>query len=208
MKKTTLKNMGATLACIFLLAACEPASVAVGAGAVVGVAAMQEGGLRTAATDQAIELKIKDLWLKHDWKMLGKLSAISKEGRVLLTGNVKNADQRVDAVRLAWQAEGVRQVINEITVDQGAGFTGFVKDGWITTNLKTKLTFDKYIQSINYNVDTVGGNVYLMGIAQSRAELDRVIEHARNIRRVSNVVSYVRLPGEEPAGVMEPVTRH
>ena len=52
------------------------------------------------------------------------------------------------------------------------------------------MTFDKYIQSINYSIETVHGAVYLMGVAQSQEELDRVIKLARRIKGVSEVISY------------------
>ena len=45
--------------------------------------------------------------------------------------------------------------------------------------------------SINYSVETVNGTVYLLGIAQDEAELVRVIEHARGIEDVKQVVSHV-----------------
>jgi osmotically-inducible protein OsmY len=60
---------------------------------------------------------------------------------------------------------------------------------------------DKYVQSINYNIDTVNGNVYLMGVAQDQRELARVMEYARNADHVHNVVSYVRLRYEDPNNV-------
>jgi len=125
---------------------------------------------------------------------------------VLLTGDVPNPEMRVDAVRLAWQADGVRQVINEIKVEGGGGVTGYVSDSWITSNIRTKMTFDKYVQSINYSVETVDGTVYLMGIAQDQKELDRVIDYARNAKYVKNVTSYVRLRGETPPGIVNPET--
>ena len=50
----------------------------------------------------------------------------------------------------------------------------------------------KYLSKIAI-VKTVGGIVYLMGIAQNRNELDRVTNHARNLNYVRRVVSYVRL---------------
>lgn len=199
------RSMG-ILAIALLLPACTPVAVAVGAGASVGVAVAQEGGIRTAVTDKAIQLKVNDLWAKHNFVIFRKLDMTVKEGRVLITGSVPSPDMRVEAVRLAWQAEGVRQVLNEIHVDDGHGITGAIGDTWITSNLKTHLMLDKYVQSINYTVDTVNRNVYLMGIAQDQRELDRVINYARNASRVSNVISYVRLRGEKPAGVMEPVT--
>ncbi|MDB2683198.1 BON domain-containing protein [Alphaproteobacteria bacterium] len=52
------------------------------------------------------------------------------------------------------------------------------------------------MQSINYNIDVVQGIVYLMGVGQTRAELNRVIETARTIPDVKQVVSYVKLAGE------------
>ena len=52
------------------------------------------------------------------------------------------------------------------------------------------------MQSINYNIDVVQGIVYLMGVAQSQAELNRVIEKARTIPDVKQVVSYVKLAGD------------
>lgn len=188
----------AILLAALLLPGCNPVAVAVGAGASVGVAAAQEGGIRTSVTDNAIQLKINDLWAKKNFVIFRKLGTTVKEGRVLITGSVPTPEMRVEAVRLAWQVEGVRQVLNEISVDDGRGVTGAVTDTWITSNLKTKLMLDKYVQSINYTIDTVNGNVYLMGIAQDQKELDRVIDYARNATQVKNVISYVRLRGQKP----------
>jgi osmotically-inducible protein OsmY len=197
MKKLCMGMIAATV----LLSACSPVSLAVGAGSAVGVGMAQEGGLRSAIADEAIQLKIADLWIKKDFHMFRKLSATVKEGRVLITGSVPNPDMRVEAVRLAWQADGVKQVLNEITVDDGHGIIGAATDTWVTSSIKTHLMFDKYIQSINYNIDTVGGNVYLMGVAQDQKELSRVIDHARNTRYVNNVVSYVRMKYENPDNI-------
>ena len=188
------------------LSGCEPISIAAGAGATVGVAAAQEGGIKGATTDAAIRVKITDLWLKHSFDLYRRLSMTVKEGRVLITGTVPNPDLRVDAVRLAWQADGVKQVINEITIDKDSGIGTFVNDSWITSQIKTYMTFDKYIQSINYSVETVNGTVYVMGIAQDQKELDRVLDYARNTKYVKNVVNYARLRGEVPPGLVNPAT--
>lgn len=186
------------------LSGCTPVSVAAGAGATLGIAAAQEGGIKGAVTDDAIRLKITELWMKHNFEMYRNVDMTVKEGRVLITGAVPAADMRVEAVRLVWQAEGVRQVINEVRVDDGDGVIGYAKDATITSSLKTKMMFDKYIQSINYTIESNGGTVYLMGVAQDQKELDRVLNMARNTQYAKNVISYVRLRGEMPSGVMEP----
>jgi len=208
-----MKTIGKVSAAICLaviatqgLSGCAPVGIAAGAGATVGVAAAQEGGLKGATTDAAIRVQITDLWLKQGFDLYRRLSMTVKEGRVLITGSVPTPDMRVDAVRLAWQADGVKQVINEITIENDAGVKAYVTDSWITSDLKTHMMFDKYVQSINYSIETVNGTVFLMGIAQDQKELDRVLDYARNTKYVKNVVSYVRLRGETPPGLVNPET--
>ena len=196
------KSFIALCALCLMLSGCVGA--AVGAGAAVGVAAAQEGGVRGAVTDAAIRVQITDLWLKKGFDFYRRLDMTVREGRVLITGTSPSADARVEAIRLAWQADGVRQVINEISVANSNGLVGYSTDLWITGNLKSRLLLDKYVQSINYTVDTVSGVVYLMGVAQNQKELDRVTDYARHLRGVKNVVSYVRLRGETPPGVQSP----
>lgn len=189
----------AVLSASFLLSACSPVGIAAGAGATVGVAAAQEGGLKSAATDTSIRIQITDAWFKHNVDMYKRLSMTVREGRVLVTGSVPTPDMRVDAIRLVWQVDGVKQVINEVRVDGGDGISGYMTDTLVTGNIKSQILIDREIQSINYTVETVGGVVYLMGVAQSQTELDRVINYARNTRYVKNVVSYVRLRSDPPA---------
>ena len=183
--------------------ACTFAGVATSVGAVGGIAAAREGGLKQSAIDTRIAFEINDLWFRHDVDMFRKLDMTINNGRVLLTGVVQNPEHRVEAVRLAWHPEGVEQVINEITVADSDGITGFARDAWITGRLRTALMFNKNVLSVNYNIDTVKRVVYLMGWAQSQAELDRVISIAQNIADIEQVVSYVKLVGERD----EPVAR-
>ncbi|MEW5729808.1 MAG: BON domain-containing protein [Pseudomonadota bacterium] len=182
----------AALALAGLLSGC--AGAVIGAGATAGVAAAEERGLEGAVDDTKIRAEINHYWFQHDVEMYRKVGLTISEGRVLLTGVVPTDGARADAVRLAWQAAGVREVINEIAV-RPAG-TDLIDDGRdvvISQTLKTRLLFDREIKNINYTVDVVDGVVYLMGIAQSEGELERVIAHARDISNVKRVVSHVRL---------------
>jgi osmotically-inducible protein OsmY len=178
------------------LASCSPLGVAAGAGATLGIASAREGGISSTASDLKIKAMISDRWFKYDLETFVKLNLTVNQGRVLITGIVQDPDDRVEAVRLVWQVEGVKQVINEIRVATSEGLPGYVRDQWITTRLRTAITFDKEVQSINYSIDTVGGVIYLMGVSQSQAELNKVIDTARTLPHVSQVISYVK-----PAGV-------
>lgn len=171
--------------------------------------AAKEGGIRGTVSDEAIRIQISDLWFRKDVNLFGKLNLNVNQGRVLVTGVVQKPEDRVEAIRMAWQPSGVRQVINEIRVGEGGTIGNYAQDVWISGQLRTKLTFDKYIQSINYSIETVRGAVYLMGVAQNQAELDRVIDIARKINGVKEVISYVKLAGESlgaPMAAMAPDT--
>ncbi|MGH1398058.1 MAG: BON domain-containing protein [Alphaproteobacteria bacterium] len=187
---------------LLALNGCTAVGLATGLGASVGVAAAQEGGLSRAASDLRIQAQINDLWFKHDTAMFTKLDMTIRNGRVLLTGVVQDPEHRVEAVRLAWQPEGVSQVINEIQVAESGGIKQYALDTWISGRLRAALTFDKDVQSINYTIDTVNGIVYLMGVAQSQLELNRVTEIARSIDNVTQVVSYVKIVEAQGGGTV------
>ena len=174
-------------------AACSPTGMAVGGAAAAGVAASEERGLQGALDDTEIRLQINHLWLQESEALFREVNLQVQEGRVLLSGNVPDPETRVTAVRLAWQADGVREVINEIEVADTSSLTDLARDTWIATKLKTRLLLDRDVFSINYSIEVVNGTVYLMGIAQNQAELDRVIGHAKDVAYVRRVVSYVRL---------------
>lgn len=168
-------------------------SLAIGAGAAGVTAAQQERGFVGTVEDTVIRAKINERWISHNEDMFLAVGLQVNEGRVLLTGKVDQPQARLDAVRLSWQVGGVREVINEIQIaKEGEGGT-FARDTWISTQLKTKILFDKDVSSINYSIETVAGVIYLMGIAQDKPELDRVTNHARNLSYVKGVVSYVQL---------------
>ena len=125
--------------------------------------------------------------------MFRDITVTVQEGRVDLTGKVKKPEERVEAVRLAWQASGVRQVIDDIQVTDQSGIIDYGRDVRIATTLRADLLFDSKIRNINYSVEVENAVVYLMGIAQDQAELDRVIAHARDVSGVRKVVNNVIL---------------
>ena len=179
-------------ACV--LAACDPVTVTVaGAGGAVGMGAAEERGFEGAVDDTKIRAAINGQWIDHDLALFREVTLTVTEGRVMLTGSVAKQDTRIEAVRLTWQVAGVRQVIDEIQVTDESGFVSAVQDSWIANKLRTQLMFDGKVKNINYTVDVVNGVVYLMGIAQSQDEMDRVIDKARNLSDVKKVVNHIVL---------------
>ncbi len=85
----------------------------------------------------------------------------------------------------------MRQVDNELQTGEPTTFSEKADDSLITTKLRTAITTDSKIASLNYSIKTVRGTVYLSGRAANNDELARVIGHAREIKGVRNVVSNV-----------------
>jgi osmotically-inducible protein OsmY len=180
-------------ASLILLSACSTTDLALSAGASAGVAASEERGFNGAVSDSELSARINYAWLNRNVDMFHSLNLFIYEGRVLITGVLPGNEQMDEAVTLAWKENGVREVINEIIVDPSGSTGTYASDSYITAQLKTKLLLDRDVSAVNYSVDSVRGTVYVIGIAQSQNELDRVIGYARNIRYVKKVVNYAIL---------------
>ncbi len=183
----------AILVLIIIAPVLSGCGVVVGVGAATGIAAYQDRGVEGAAEDLRIEIRILDKWLEKDSSMVRKIGMEVYNSRVLLTGYAKDEKMRAEAVRLTWQAAGVKQVLNEIQLDSDKRETSLARDSWITTQLKSKITFDQNIYAVNYFIETVNGIVYLLGVAQNKNELDLVITHARGLNYVRRVISHVSI---------------
>ncbi len=170
--------------------------LAVGAVATSGMSIVEERSLGEQVDDLAITFDISQRIKRFNETNGNALAGVFldvTEGRVLLTGNVAEARLRIEAVQLAWQAKGVVEVRNEIDVDEeNAGGTSLA-DIAISNELRALLLFDSDVSKINFNVETVDRVVYITGIARDDAELERVLNHARTISGVEEVVSYVRV---------------
>lgn len=179
------------LAALAALSGCTPAGVAIGAGAMVGSAALEERGLEQAVRDEADEIGIRKRLVDYSFDTFRRVNVDVYEGRVLLTGIVPEPDDRVEAVRVAWATDGIVDVVNEVLIGEGVGTIDTSYDIRITTELRADITFDADVKAVNYNLQAVGGTLYLFGVAQNEAELARVEAHARRIPNVRRIVSHV-----------------
>ncbi len=179
------------------LGGCSSLQIAVGAGATVGVATVEERGPKQAAIDTGIEIKISARLLQKDGRLFAKIGVTCIEGRVLLTGVVATPGLRADAQNVAASVAGVRAVIDEIQVHAAGDFGDYTHDAWISTELRADLLTDRKIADVNYSITTVDGTIYLFGIAQNQAEIDRVIAYARAIPGVRRIVDQVLIKGDK-----------
>jgi osmotically-inducible protein OsmY len=188
---TKLRNSIFAVSLLFSLSAC--AAAVLGGAGTAGYTGVQERSIGGAVDDAVIHAEITSRFIQEDVnKLLVDVGVEVHEGRVLLTGAVKDPETQIDAVRIAWQPKGVKEVINEIQVTDKTTYKDVAKDIWITTQIRSKLLFNKHVRSINYSVETVNGIVYLMGLAQSEEELNTVTHISSTVKGVEKVISHVR----------------
>ncbi len=191
---------GALMAMVIGLGACSPVGAALTGGAALGSAGLSDRGIGGTVTDLRQRSAISDAWWRENVEMYSRLTVDVTEGRVLVMGYLPTEEQRATAIRLAWQADGVREVINEVQVGEPPGWGDAARDRWITTQLRSRLTFDANVAAVNYSITTIAGSVFLIGIARDQGELQRVTDHARGLSGVQRVVSYVRLRSDPVPG--------
>jgi len=175
------------------LGACSPVGMAVGAGATVTNMAMEERGFVTSARDKAIWTDISARMLDKNQTLFQNVDVQVHEGRVLLSGFVQRPEDRIEATRLAWEPDGVREVVDEIKLGRSLDAGDISEDVVLIQQIRLKLMFDRDIRAINYSVDCIRSTVYLMGVARTPAELQRVIDHVRDVPYVRAVVNHVRV---------------
>lgn len=192
-----MKITTTTLSLLLILPLTGCFGVFLGAAATTGAVANQESTAGTLLDDTNIYWKIKGLYLsKNAQDLLAGVNVKVIEGRVTLTGKVTSADSSVDAVKLAWQPNGVKEVINEIQIVEQPTLKEIWQAKWIKTQIITKITATKDIRSLNYSIEVVDGVVYLMGIAQDTEELNAVTNIASTVKGVTKVVSHVRVKND------------
>jgi osmotically-inducible protein OsmY len=169
----------------------------VAAGAGVN-AARQERTVGNAVDDVRITSAIQTRLSRQAASNFFNVSTTVIEGRVLLTGRVSNPQTRLEATRTAWSVEGVRKVDNAIEVTDATGWVDRPRDIFIRSEIAADLLADRSVRDVNYTIDVVNGVVYLSGVAQNQAELDRVIARAGRFQGVKRVESYVVLK-DDPA---------
>ncbi len=129
-------------------------------------------------------------------KYLIYISTKVLDGNIFLTGKVSEPEEKLKIIKLAWETKGVRSVKTAITIKGETNFKNSAKDALITSQLKAAMIFSKDIKGKNYNIDTINGKIYIFGISMSQDEKRKVIEEAKEIYGVKEVVTSILLVEE------------
>ena len=170
---------------------CSPANILASGGATGMVVAEGDRSLGSVVDDATIKINIAAKFINSDDNIFVDVSTSVLEGRVLLTGLVANQEIRIDAVRRVWEVEGVKEVVNEIQIGNRESLKEYAQDIWITTQVKGLAAKTIGLRAVAYNFETIKGKLYIMGITSRPEQLEEIIEVAKTVKGVTEIVNYV-----------------
>ena len=185
--------LAATVLATLALTACTSTPQPVHANRTVG----------TTLDDASIQLALNRDMQQGLPHFITRIGTEVREGRVLIVGTVESPTQRLEASRIAWQIRGVRDVVNELQIEAPQNFATYTSDARISSQMHVRLLTASSVKSGNYDIETVNGVVYILGIARTERELEHVAYLAATISGVKRVVSHALL-ADDPRRLERP----
>jgi osmotically-inducible protein OsmY len=182
------------------LSACTP--LVVGGAALTG--AMLVGDRRSSGAqldDQGIELRAANR-LRDQLGTRARINVTSYNRRLLLTGEVANANDKALAETVGKQVDNVLMVYNELGIANSPSFTEKAEDSLLTGKVKAGLLDTKQISTNSFKVVSERGTVFLMGRVTQR-EADIATQVARTTKGAQRVVRVLEIITEEELNRMK-----
>ena len=145
--------------------------------------------LVTQATDTQAELQIKAALLASPVRGTSGIDVYCRQGVVVLVGVVPPGSQAGQAaVSIARQTPGVRRVETYFVSDRPS----WTNDMEIKEEIRAILIADPVLVSSRVDIAVYAGHVVLVGVVDSRANVQRFISDARSVGGVVSVTSYIQ----------------
>jgi len=177
---------------LFLLSSCIGSSSGGIFGTGVSVA-LDPRTLGTQIDDSIMQKNLLARLALTEKKYLINLSVKVLDGRIFLSGKVEGAEEKLKINKMAWETKGVRSVKNNIAIKQKFSLKNTAMDILITSQLRTALILNKNVKSANFNIDTINQKTYIFGIAHGEEEKREIIEEAKQIVDLKELVTSILL---------------
>ena len=155
--------------------------------------ALDPRSLGTQIDDSIMQKNLSARIILLDKKYLLSVDSKVLDGRISLTGRVDATEAKRNLTKLAWETDGARSVRNDIKIKEEFNLKQSAKDILITSQLRTALILSKNIKATNYQIDTYKNKIYIYGIAITSKEKSEVINEAKQILNVEDVIASILL---------------
>ncbi len=176
----------------FLISGCVGYSSTGVLGTGVSVA-MDPRTIGTQIDDSIMQKNLRAKLILIDRSYLLKVKTKVLDGRIFITGKVDTVEEKLKITKLGWEIKGARSVKNDLKIKEEFNFKQTAKDVLITSQLRTALITNKKIKSANYDIDTYKKIIYIYGISQNEEERAEVINEAKQVLDVEDVVTSIFL---------------
>ena len=187
-----LKKNIIVLFLIVLLNACVGSSSSGVFGSGVSIA-LDPRTLGTQIDDSIMQKNLIARLALSEKKYLVKISVKVLDGRIFLGGKVDEAEEKLNITKMAWETKGARSVKNNIAIRQKFSFKNTATDVLITSQLRAALIFKKNVKAANFNIETINQKIFVFGIAHDENEKKEIIQEAKQIVDVKEVVTSILL---------------
>ena len=177
---------------IIILSGCVGVSSSGIFGTGVSVA-LDPRSVGTQIDDSIMQKSLSTRIILLDKKFLLSINSKVLDGRIFLTGKVDDPEEKLKLTKMAWETDGVRSVRNDIKIKEKFNFKRSAKDILITSQLRTAMILNKNIKASNYQIDTYKKKIYIYGIAITKDEKDEVVNEAKGILDVEDVIASILL---------------
>ena len=155
--------------------------------------ALDPRSLGTQIDDSIMQKNLSTRLALNEKSYLISINIKVLDGRIFITGKVDDPEEKLKITKFAWETKGVRSVKNDIRIKEEFNFSQSAKDLLITSQLRTAIIFNKEIKASNYQIDTYKKKIYIYGIALTSDERKKVINEAKEILDVENVIASILL---------------
>jgi osmotically-inducible protein OsmY len=155
--------------------------------------AMDPRTIGTQIDDSLMQKNLRAKLILMDSAYLLKVKTKVLDGRIFITGKVDTVEEKLKITKLGWEIKGARSVKNDLKIKEQFSFKQTAKDVLITSQLRTAMIANKKIKSANYDIDTYKKIVYVYGISQNEGERAEVINEAKKVLDVEDVVTSIFL---------------
>ena len=191
-------NLKKNIIALFLLislSACVGSSSSGVFGTGVSIA-LDPRTLGTQIDDSIMQKNLQARLTLAEKKYLLKISVKVLDGRIFLSGNVDEPEEKLKITKMAWETKGARYVKNIIKIKQKFSFKNVTKDILITSQLRTALILNKNVKAANFNIDTINQKTYVFGIAHNENEKKEIIQEAKQIVDMKELVTSILMTSD------------
>ena len=188
-----MKNKLALLLLIFLIITGCVGTASTGLFGTGVSIAIDPRSIVTQIDDSVMQKNLKARIFLKDKSYLLTINTKVLDGRIFLTGKVVNPEEKLQLTKLAWETKGVRSVKNDAKIKEEFNFKQSAKDLLITSQLRAAIIFNKNVKATNYQIDTYKKKIFIYGIALTAEERAVVINEAKEILDVKDVVASIFL---------------